>query len=169
MSKSILTYSPKDVIVLIGGFYKVEGYAEDTFITIFKDAKPFDSVRSMDGEQARVYRKDDGYTVELNIAQSSASNNVLSAIYNIDAATQMGKFPLLIKDTRGSTTFFAGTAWIEGIPTVNFSQDLTTRTWVIGTSEAGLNIGGNADNNLALDVLGIGTALLPVLQSFGVL
>lgn len=169
MAKSILTYSPKDVIVLIGGFYKLEGYAADTFISIRKDAKPFETMRSMDGEQARIYNKDEGYTVNLTLAQSSVSNNVLSAIYNIDAATQMGKFPLLIKDTKGSTTFFAGTAWIETTPDVTFASELSVRTWTIGTSEAGMNIGGNADNNLALDVLGIGTALLPVLKEFGVI
>lgn len=169
MGKKILTYSPKDVIVLIGGFYQLEGYSSDTFISIVKDEKPFESQRAMDGEQARIYTKDEGYTVNLTLAQSSVSNNVLSAIYNIDAATQMGKFPLLIKDTKGSTTFFAGTAWIEQIPQVIFANELTVRTWTIATSEAGLNIGGNADNNLALDVLGIGSALLPVLKEFGVI
>lgn len=162
-------YSPKDVIVLLGGFYKLEGYASDTFISIRKDAKPFEAMRSMDGEQARVYNKDEGYTVHLTLAQSSGSNDILSSIYNVDAATQMGKFPLLIKDTRGSTTFFAGTAWIENIPEVTFASGMSVRTWVIGTSEAGLVIGGNADESLIADIIGIGSTALPVLKSFGVI
>lgn len=168
MARSLALYSPKDVIVLLGGFYKVDGYASDTFINIRKDIKPFDAMKSMDGEQARIYRKDEGYTVELTLAQSSATNNILSAMYNIDIATQMGKFPLLIKDLKGSTTFFAGTAWIEDVPDASFGQELTTRTWVIGTSEAGLNIGGNQENSTALDIIGIGSSALPLLKDFGV-
>lgn len=164
---AITLYSPKDVIVLLGGFYRVDGYAENTFINILKDVKPFDVVRAMDGEQARVYRKDKGYTVELTFAQSSASNNILSAIYNVDVATQMGKFPLLIKDTKGTTSFFAGTAWVEDIPAVTFSNGMETRTWKLGTSESGLNVGGNVDGAV-LDILGL-TSTLPLLKDFGII
>lgn len=162
-------YSPKDVIVLLGGFFRVDGFASDTFINIKKDVKPFDAMKAIDGEQARIYRKDEGYTVELTLAQSSATNNILSAIYNVDVATQMGKFPLLIKDLKGSTTFFAGTAWIEDIPDAIFSNELTTRTWVIGTSEAGLNIGGNQEDSTIFDIIGIGSSALPLLKEFGVI
>lgn len=161
-------YSPKDVIVLLGGFYPVDGYSSDSFIRIRKDVKPFDSVRAMDGEQGRVYRKDEGYTVELTLAQSSVANDILSALYNIDTYTQLGKFPLLIKDTKGTTTFFAGTAWVENIPTVDFSGQLTERTWVLGTSEAGLVVGGNSDS-VAIEILGLGTASLGILSELGIL
>lgn len=169
MGKHIATYSPKDVVILIGGFYPVDGYASDTFINIKKDVKPFDVIRAMDGEQARVYRQDDGFTVELTLAQSSTSNNILSALYNIDIATHMGKFPLMIKDTKGSTTFFAGSAWIEDLPDASFANDLQTRVWTFGTSEAVLNVGGNQDDNLLADILGIGTGVLPLLKQYGVL
>ena len=161
-------YSPKDVIILLGGFYPVEGYSSDTFIRIKKDVKPFESMSSMDGETSRIYRKDDGYVVEITLAQSSPTNDILSTLYNIDVATQVGKFPLLIKDTKGTTTFFAATAWIENIPDVSFSGDLTERTWVIGTSEAGLNVGGNA-NDLVLQITGLASASLPLLSQLGVI
>lgn len=166
---SIALYSPKDVTVLLGGFYKLDGYASDTFISIRKDVKPFDAMKSMDGEQARIYRKDEGYTVELTLAQSSSANNILSAIYNVDVATQMGKFPLFIKDQKGSTTFFAGTAWIEDIPDTSFGASLTTRTWVLGTSEAALIIGGNQEGNTVLDIIGLGASALPILSDLGVI
>lgn len=161
-------YSPKDVILLLGGFYPVDGYSSDTFIRIKKDVKPFDTMKSMDGEMARVYRKDEGYIVEITLAQSSPTNDILSSLYNIDIATQVGKFPLLIKDTKGTTTFFAGTAWVEDIPDVTFAGNLTERTWVIGTSEAALNVGGNS-NDLALQLLGLGTASLPLLGQLGII
>lgn len=159
-------YSPKDVIVLLGGFHPVTGYSSGTFVTIKKDVKPFDSVRAMDGEQARVYRKDQGFTVEITLAQSSTTNDILSSLYNIDVATQAGKFPLLIKDQKGTTTFFAGTAWVEDIPDVTFGGELAERTWVIGTAEAGMNVGGNS-NDAALGILGLATAALPLLDTWG--
>lgn len=166
---SVKTYSPKDVVVLLGGFYSVEGYASDTFINIKKDTKPFDAVKAMDGEQARIYRKDDGFTVELTLAQSAEANNILSALYNVDVATQMGKFPLFIKDLKGTTAFFAGTAWVEDIPDASFGSDLTTRTWTLGTADAALNVGGNQEHTSLAAILGLGSSVLPLLSEYGVI
>ena len=43
---------------------------------------------------------------------------------------------------------------------------MSTRTWKFGTSEASMAIGGNQDNNLLADILGIGTAALPLIKDF---
>ncbi len=163
----ILHYSPQDVTISIAGMYLLDGYADGTFVDIFKEVKPFTSAKSMDGGRARVYNKDSGYQVELTLAQSSQSNDILSAIYNIDVATQIGKFPLFIKDNRGSTTFMALTAWVEDIPRVTFSNGMETRTWVIGCTQASLNVGGNSDLSSAESVAFFGTSLLPLLRDFG--
>jgi len=166
---TLMTYAPSQVSVAVAGILTLEGFVDGTFINITKAGKPYEDTKAMDGEVARIYRKDDRYTVELTLAQSSMSNNLLSALYNIDTATQLGKFPLLIRDGSGTTTFFALTAWIQDIPQVTFSNDMESRTWVIVCSDASLNIGGN-DSAFSLEnILSQGAAILPLLKQFGVL
>ncbi len=166
---AIALYSPKDVIISLAGLHTISGYADGTFVRITKDMKPFSKVRAMDGEVARMYNEDEGFKVEVTIAQSSTSNNILTGIYNVDTATHMGKFPMFIKDTKGQTNFFAATAWIEMIPEVTFSSQLETRTWTFGCSGAVITIGGNNDTSLLEDTLLLGSAGLGVLKQFGVL
>lgn len=166
---AVALYSPKDVFISLAGLHTISGYADGTFVRITKDMKPFSKVRAMDGEMARMYNEDEGFRVEITIAQSSTSNNVLSAIYNVDAATQMGKFPMFIKDSKGQTSFFAATAWIEMIPEVTFSNQLETRTWTFGCSGAALTIGGNNDTRQIEDGLLLGSTGLGVLKQFGIL
>ncbi|WYV99009.1 virion structural protein [Pseudomonas phage vB_PpuM-NoPa] len=165
---AISTYSPMDVTITLGGLHSVIGYADGTFVTIKKDIKPFAKVRAMDGEIARQYFDDAGYKVELTLMQSSPTNNVLSMLYNVDTVTHMGKVPLFIKDSRGQTTFIAGTAWIEEIPTVTFSSQLDTRTWVFGCADVAMTIGGNGDTTELEDSLLLGSSSLPLLKNFGV-
>lgn len=165
----LLHYSPKDVSVTIAGFYQVEGYVDGTFISILKDSKPFATTKSLDGEVARIYRKDESFKVELTLAQSSGTNDFLSALYNIDVATQIGKFPLFIKDGRGSTTFLSLTTWIEDIPVVNFSNGMETRTWTLGCTQATLHVGGNVPQSLIESAFSMGTSMLPLLKNFGII
>ena len=163
---AVYTYSPKDVIVTIGGLHTVTGYADGTFLKITKEMKPFEKQRAMDGEISRIYSEDDGYRMELSIQQSSPTNNTLSMLYNIDIATRIGKFPILVKDTKGSTTFVAGTAWIEQIPDVTFSNQLEIWTWKFGCSDAVLAIGGNASQSVVEEGLYLGTAALPLIKDY---
>lgn len=163
---SINTYSPSDVIVSIAGMHTVVGYVEGTFIKIMKTARPFEKTRAMNGEISRIFTTDDTFRVELTLMQSSASNNVLSMLYSIDAATRVGKFPLFIKDTRGQTSFLSATTWVEQLPDVSFGGGLETRTWIFGCADASLMVGGNDDSSLVEDALMIATPLLPVLRSY---
>lgn len=165
---TISTYSPSDVSVTIAGMHSVTGYSSGTFIRITKDVKPFSKVRAMDGEIARMYSEDTGYRVELTLAQSSSTNNILTMLYNIDTATHMGKFPLFIKDGRGQTSFLAATAWIEQIPDVSFGSELSERTWIFGCSDVAITIGGNGDTSLIEDSLLLASSTLPILKQFGV-
>lgn len=165
---AISTYSPRDVTITIAGMHSVTGYADGTFITIKKEIAPFRKVRAMDGEIARQYNDDAGYTVELTIMQSSSSNNILSMLHNVDSVTHMGKVPLFIKDGRGQTSFLAGTAWIEKIPEVTFGNELGTRTWVFGCADVAMTIGGNEDTSDLENALLMGSATIPLLQQYGV-
>lgn len=146
-------YCPADVIVSIGGVLTLSGYVDGTFLECSKDVQPYRSKRTPDGTTARLYVKDRNYTIKFTLAQSSETNDLLTKIQQLDEITQMGYFPLLIKDARGSSLLFAPTAWIEGIPNLSFSNGIEGRTWELRATGCVTNIGGNADNANVFDDL----------------
>lgn len=148
---TIRSYSPSDVQILLGGFYQLSGFVEDSFIKISKDIEPYSITRTADGRTARTHRKDGTYTVTLSLASTSPANDVLMKIHQVDELTQLGKFPLFIKDSLGSSLFLAPTCWITQVPDLEFASNITTRRWSIQASNATLNIGGNAGPTSVLE------------------
>ena len=150
---AVRSYSPLDVEVLLAGFYKVGGFVEGSFITISKDVQPYQTVRTADGQVARSFTKDDTYTITLQLASTSPANDILSKIYQVDTLTQYMKFPMFIKDTRGTSLFLAPTCWVKNVPDLEFSNQVTDRTWVIQATQCVPNFGGNEDVGSSLEEL----------------
>lgn len=168
MASSLLNYAPSDVSITIAGIYSVTGFAEGTFVKISKDAQQVTTIRAMDGTMSRIKSPDTGWKVEITLAQSSSGNDILSVLWNVDKVTGMGKFPMLIRDGSGSTMFTAATTWIEELPDIVFSNQLETRTWRFGATDALVNIGGNGDGDLS-SILGLGASVLPALKTFQII
>lgn len=136
-------YSPEDVVFLLGGVLPLDGFADGTFISIRKSNPIFETVVSADGKVSRTQIENPLYTVTLSLSSVAASNELLTAISFADKKTGRAKVPLLIKDTLGTSLFYASLAWIEGTPDMSFSTDVSTREWVfscVGVTEV---IGGN--------------------------
>jgi len=163
---NLTTYSPSDVIVSIAGLHTVTGYPDGVFVKIQKDTKPFEKTRAMNGEISRIYSQDDGFRLELTLMQSSPSNNVLSVLYNVDLATRIGKFPVIIKDSKGQTNFISLTTWIEQLPDVTFSNGMELRTWVFGCADATIFVGGNDSTSAVDDAIMLGSEALPLIKQF---
>lgn len=166
---TISSYSPSDVTITVAGIYSVTGYAEGTFVRLTKDTQQVNTIRAMDGTMSRVKSPDTGWKVEITLAQSSSGNDIFSTLWNVDRVTSMGKFPLMVKDGSGSTLFMAATAWIEQIPDITFSNKLEDRVWVLGATDVIANIGGNSEGDSLSSVLGVGSSMLPILKTFGVI
>jgi len=166
---SLKSYAPNDVNITIAGMYSVTGFADGTFVRITKDTQPVTTVRAMDGTVSRIKSPDTGWKVEITLAQSSSANDVFSTFWNIDKTTGMGKFPLFIKDSRGSTMFMAATAWVEDVADIVFSNSMETRTWRFAATDVIVNIGGNGDTTDLGSILGLTTATLPILETFQIL
>ena len=157
-------YCPADVLIIVGGFMKISGYLDGSFLEMTKDIQPYRSRRTPDGTTARLYVNDKNYSVKFSLAQSSESNDVLTKIQQLDEITQRGYFPLLIKDLRGGSLFFSPAAWIEGIPTQVFSTNLEGRTWEIKATNVLNTIGGNeTPDNLLEDLVKTVLAAAPTL------
>ncbi len=164
-------YCPADILIIVGGVVKISGYLDGTFLEIVKDIQPYRSRRTPDGTTARLYVNDKNYSVRFSLAQSSESNDLLTKIQQLDEITQMGYFPLLIKDLRGGSLFFSAAAWIEGVPTQSFSNNIEGRTWEIKATGVLSTVAGNGspDNlleDLAKTVLAAAPSLGDILGDF---
>lgn len=145
-----LVYDPTQVEISLAGLYRMEGFADGTFVEIIKNAKPFQYQTSMGDEVARLFIKDSTYTINITLAQSSLSNNILSALHAIDLATMVAKFPILIQDKSGTTKFFSTNAWVESYPNAQFGKSVETRTWTIQCSNGVYSLGGNDQGTTAM-------------------
>lgn len=153
-------YSPEDITVLFSGVHQLSGFADGTFVSITKDNPTYTTHESSDGVVSRKYNSSKVYTVKLTLANTSESNQVLTYAAALDAATQMGKFPLIIKDQLGSSLFFSLTSWIETLPDSSFSTSITGREWTIKCAQAVFNLGGNdSPQSLSQDALNVALGL----------
>lgn len=165
MAESLATYIPESVTFLVAGFIPVTGFVDGTFIDVSKDLSPFSSARTSDGMVARMYNNDQTYTITLTIHCMSESNNLLTKLWQLDEITQRGKFPLLIKDNSGSDLLFSTTTWIEGLPTMSKSNGVDGRTWVLRSSQASINIGGNGEpSDLIQDITNLAISAIPAIE-----
>lgn len=160
----LFSYNPDEVNVLVAGFVPISGFVDGTFVEITKDVMPFSSKRTSDGTVSRLYNNDATYTVMLRLHSGSPSNDALTKLWQLDEITQMGKFPLLIKDQSGTDLFFSTTTWVEQVPGMIKSVSVDERIWVLRSSQAFINIGGNQEvSSLINDIVNIATSALPTL------
>lgn len=159
----MLTIFPNQVTVTLAGTINISGFVDGTFIELQKEVTPYTYKSSLDGETSRTFRDDRNWKATIFLAQSSPSNDVLSALHGVDIATQLGKVPLFIKDHSGSTVFFSTDAWIENYPTLAMSKNVEARAWVFHCSNCTVIAGGNdgSGSNKITDVFSI----LPTIKS----
>lgn len=140
----LANYCPEDVNCLAFGI-RLNGFSEGTFITISKDKVPYGTTETADGMTSRLFTNSQTYTIQLTFHRGSVSNDVLTKLWQLDELTQRGKFPLFIKDLSGTDLFFSTNTWIESLPNMVQSSSFDSRTWVLRSSQAVINVGSNQD------------------------
>jgi len=140
----LANYCPEDINCLAFGI-PLNGFAEGTFITISKDKVPYGTTETADGMTARLFTNSQTYTIQLTFHRGSTSNDVLTKLWQLDELTQRAKFPLFIKDLSGTDLFFSTNTCIESLPNMVQSSTFDSRTWVLRSSQAVINVGSNQD------------------------
>lgn len=143
---AVRTYSPKEVIIAIGGV-PMSGFADGTFLEISADAQQFTKVIGADGYATRVKTNNYAGTLTLTLSQSSPSNDILSGILAADRLANAGVVPILIKDLTGTTIIFSATGWIQQFPDLAYGNEINNRAWVLDLAEMDVFIGGNGENS----------------------
>lgn len=141
----LASYSPEDITILVGGVYAITGYVDGTFISVSKDVQAFSTRESSDGVVSRSHSNSRLHTLTLSLHSASESNQVLTHLMNLDVATKIAKFPILVKDKLGQSIMFAPSCWVELPSDMAFSTGIMERDWTIKCSEVVMNSGGNYD------------------------
>ncbi|HCU25438.1 MAG TPA: DUF3277 domain-containing protein [Deltaproteobacteria bacterium] len=129
---SAKTYDPKQIVLIVGGF-QLSGYADGTFVNVDRNEDMYTLQIGADGEGVRSKSNNRSGTVTFSLLQSSASNEILSAFAKADELSNSGVFPLLIKDTSGTSIYAAEMAWIKKIASSEFGNEAGAREWAIET------------------------------------
>jgi hypothetical protein len=137
-------YDPDQVSVSLGGI-PITGWADGEFVTIERESDAFSDVVGTDGEVTRSKTNDDRATIVFKLMQSSSSNILLSALYNLDKNTPAGAGvgPLMVRDAQGTSLYVAEKAWISRAPSVSFDRTATSREWTIRCAKLVEVHGGN--------------------------
>ena len=140
-SFTVQTYSPKDVILTVGG-YQVTGWQS---ISVSRSVKGFTVIRGIRGKNTRVKNVDTSATINLSLLQTAQGNDVLSYIHELDLEEGTARISLLLKDRSGRSVFSSNEAFITGYPTVTFSGQFEYRNWELFCQSTGTYaVGGNA-------------------------
>lgn len=150
----LYSYSPEDVSITLAGIFNVEGVVADTFVTITRVLPVFETKLTADGQAVRTLRTDATYDLELTLMQGSKTNEVLTLLHYIDQASGRGKFPIVLKDGSGTSTFYSASCWVQETPVTSFSgTDASSRTWRIRCADATLFVGADiSDSYVSGDV-----------------
>jgi len=147
----LATFAPNDVTVVLtqrdtGIAHIVSGFSEDSIVNIERIAETFTMYTGADNTSTRIYNANKSATVTLSLQQTSASNDILSALYQNDAASRnsTGLFSLQISDASGRSRYFSDDAYIGVVPNSSFANSMQTRDWVIQAHNLDTYIGGNA-------------------------
>ena len=151
-SFTISTYNPSDVTLVVAG-YVIAGW--DT-ISITRRTDSFKPVAGIRGKHARVrtggsLNPDTSAIITLTLAQESQSNDVLSAIHELDITEGTGRIVLTLKDKSGGSLFNSHEAYILSYPESVFTNDFSGRQWrIFCQSTKTYFVGGNTKPQTSL-------------------
>ena len=161
---AIQTYDPSSVTVLLALVYAVTDFSPNDLITLSKDTENYTTSKGGAGGVERIHNADQTYTLELNLSQTSPSNQVLNGLSTLDNISKRGSFPIFIKDSSGSSLFLGDTCWIESPAQASYTSDIETRIWRIRCSGVTFGLAGNDQSSGVLEQAG---QLASLLGTFG--
>ena len=136
------TYDPGQVSVTFGPII-LSGFGDGEQIMVEPNVESFTLLMGAQGEGARTRSRDKSARVTVRILQTSETNDLLSAVQNLDRAAGEGIFPLMVKDNGGRSLFLAESAWIVAPPSSPFGSEAGVREWIFETDSMESLIAGN--------------------------
>jgi hypothetical protein len=151
MAQNLSTYSPDEVVVIIsqpssGVSTRVTGYMEDSFVSVTPDVETWTHVTGADNHATRVYNANRSGKITLSLLQSTNSNDILTQLWERDAALKnsQGLFTILVADKSGRSVHSSLEAYIGKRPDAVYGNGVNGREWVINCTNLVHSIAGNS-------------------------
>lgn len=139
----VRTYDPKSVQIIVG-VNPMGGFADGTFATVAYENDAFTKISGADGDVSRSKSNDSTGTLTLTLAQTSPSNDVLTAVAIADRTANNGIVPIAVKDLSGRSTYVSAFGWIRKQPDSEYAKEITNREWILDLADLDMFNGGNA-------------------------
>lgn len=127
-------YSPKDVVCSWNGI-AIEGFAPDSFLRLQRTSPLVTPVVGAGGRVALTRNADKTGTIEIELMQTSLSNQMLSAIQakqdNMELEEDISS-NFVIYDPSGSVLATGINAWLQELPQIELGRDQNSKTWIFG-------------------------------------
>lgn len=127
-------YSPKDVVCSWNGI-AIEGFAPDSFLRLQRTSPLVAPVVGAGGQVALTRNADKTGTIEIELMQTSLSNQMLSAIQakqdNMELEEDISS-NFVIYDPSGSVLATGINAWLQELPQIELGRDQNSKTWIFG-------------------------------------
>ena len=136
------TYDPKLGVLIVGGNI-IQGFAEDDMIEVSRDEDMWKKKVGTDGEVTRGKTNNKAGSIIIRLMQSSASNDVLSALALADEASNAGAVPVMFRDGSGRSLFATDFGWVKRFPKTAWKNDVSFWEWTIDTGVLNIFVGGN--------------------------
>lgn len=158
MASQVLTYAPSDVKLMICNFI-VTGMVS---VTLNWNSPSFRIERGIRGLNTRVLNKDLSATLQVELLQTTATNEVLFQLLLQDRNNLSARLDLVLKDQSGNTILYTDSAYVASFPEIRYSSGFDNRVWTIemlgvvdgNMSNSKSNFDVFGDNTFASDFLG---------------
>ncbi len=141
----VRSYDPGMVILTVGGT-PINGFADGTFINVARSEDSFTKVSGADGIVSRARSRDKSGEITVTLAQTSPSNDVLTALNALDERTGQGVVPVQCKDLSGRSTHFSAFAWVRKPADAEYSKGITDREWILDCADLDTGVAGNPNS-----------------------
>lgn len=138
---ALIPYSADDVLLDLGGF-QLHGLEKGTFCNLKPNADISALKMGSDGEPLLIVSADNSATIEVTLQQDSAANDYLSAQAAALRAHAGGILPFMLKDLTGRTLHTAERCWVKSIAPTEYSDEGSSRVWVLETDRMQFFVGG---------------------------
>lgn len=124
------TYSSRQVVSNFFGL-PIDGYAEDSFITVTYNSDFSTPTVGADGEVALALSADQTGTVSFDLIDTSAGAKRLAQLYGVQRlADEPVRGPLVVSDPSGATLVLSANAHLQSIGEGTLGSGNNTRTFV---------------------------------------
>jgi hypothetical protein len=140
----VKTYSGDQITVAFGPILPT-GLGPDEFVTIEQNEDTFTDEQGIDGEVVRSNNLDYRATIVITLMQTSATNDLFSALHNTDRKSKNGAgiATIYIRDRQGRSLHTGAKAWISKTPQRAYARKAGTRVWTIRVAKLESFDGGN--------------------------